>query len=64
MILVSVPVFLEMPFLLDLWLKNVPDYTVIFARLMVVNALIESLATGLPALVQATGKIKVFKEEE
>lgn len=61
MVIISVPIFLEAPFLLGVWLKNIPEYTVVFTRLMIINALIESLATGLPALVQATGKIKQFQ---
>jgi len=45
-----------------LWLKKIiPDYTIIFTRLMIINAIIESLAYPLITSIQATGKIKWYQ---
>lgn len=61
MLFPALPVLLETNFLLTLWLGELPAYTVIFCQLMIANALISGLGSGLPAVIQATGKIKYFQ---
>lgn len=61
MLLPALPLLLEIDYLLILWLGDVPIYTAIFCRLMIVNAIIDCLESGLPAAVQATGKIKYYQ---
>ena len=61
MLLPAMPILLETKYLLTLWLGDLPPYTVEFAQLMIINALITGLGGGLPAVVQATGKIKYFQ---
>lgn len=61
MLLPAMPLLLETKFVLELWLKDVPPYTTIFVQLMIVNSLIEVMNAGIPAAVQATGKIKYFQ---
>ena len=61
MLLPSLPLLLETDYLLTLWLGEVPKYTAIFCQLMIINALIDSLVSGIPAIIQATGKIKYFQ---
>lgn len=61
MLIPALPVLLETEFLLTLWLGNLPPYTVVFCQLMIINALISGLGGGLPAVIQATGKIKYFQ---
>lgn len=61
MSLVAFPVLLEMDFLLGLWLKEVPDSATEFCKLMVLGGLIGCLGEGIPALVNATGNIKVYQ---
>ena len=61
MSLVAFPVILEMDFLLGLWLKEVPDGSVIFCKLIVLNGLLSCLGEGIPALVNATGNIKTYQ---
>jgi O-antigen/teichoic acid export membrane protein len=61
MMVPSLPILLETKYLLSLWLGNIPPYTVIFCQLLLINALLYSLNSGLPALIQATGKIKYFQ---
>lgn len=61
MFAISLPMFLETPFLLDMWLKNVPDYTVLFTRLVIVNGLIEVLVNPLASSMQAYGKIRNYQ---
>lgn len=61
MLLPALPILLETDFLLTLWLGKLPPYTVVFCQLMIINALIGTLSSGLPAVVQAIGKIKYFQ---
>ncbi|MCF8341782.1 MAG: hypothetical protein K9I82_12460 [Chitinophagaceae bacterium] len=53
-----IPFFIEMPYLLKLWLKEVPEYTVIFCRLLLIRNLIEQLGWPLILGVHAKGNIK------
>jgi O-antigen/teichoic acid export membrane protein len=55
------PLQLELPFVLELWLKQIPEYVLIFIRIMLVNALIDSISYPLVGVSQATGNIKVFQ---
>jgi len=57
----ALPLFFEMPFILELWLKNVPAHTVEFCRAIIVLTLLIQLNTGLMTAVQAIGKIKVYQ---
>lgn len=61
MAIVAFPVILEMEFLLNIWLKDVPKNTIEFSRLMIVGALLGCLGEGIPALVNATGRIKTYQ---
>ena len=61
MLLPALPILLETDFLLSLWMGKVPVETSLFCQLMIVNALVDSMVAGLPAVIQATGKIKYFQ---
>ena len=61
MSLVAFPVIMDMQFLLEVWLKEVPEGTATFCRLMVLGGLIGCMGEGIPALTQASGKIKYFQ---
>ena len=55
------PIFVCAPYVLELWLKDVPDHSVTFVRLILVFTLNESLAIPLRTLSHATGKIRNFQ---
>ena len=60
LMLFAIPVMLETEYILTLWLKNVPDYTVVFLRLTIIGSMLNMLGgTGLTACF-ATGKIKTY----
>ena len=61
MLFLSLPVFYEAPFILDLWLDEVPDYTIIFTRLVIIYSLLETLSHPIQTTVSATGNIKWFQ---
>ena len=57
----TLPIILEIHYILKIWLKLVPEYTGILTRLILINALIDSVSGPLMAAVSATGKIKVYQ---
>ncbi|WP_066627073.1 MATE family efflux transporter [Labilibacter marinus] len=61
LLIISVPVIIEVELLLTIWLKNVPEYTILFTRLILVNRLIDCLTGTTNSVVQATGNIKYYQ---
>ncbi|AGA80596.1 hypothetical protein [Echinicola vietnamensis] len=59
-LLISLPIFIEAPFILKLWLGEVPEHTVVFVRLVMVRALIESYANPVATAQAATGKVRNY----
>lgn len=57
----ALPILFEIPFIFQIWLKNIPEYTVLFTRLIIIGALIDALSYPLMAAAQATGKIKGYQ---
>lgn len=57
-ILLAIPVFLEIDYILYIWLGNVPDYTSYFARIAIIQSLITCLNQPHATAMSATGKIK------
>ena len=60
MAIVAVPIIIEMPSVLAFWLKDVPEYTSLFCRLVLVAFLCDQLTIGLNVANQALGDIKVY----
>lgn len=58
--ILSVPFCFNAEYILSLWLKDVPDYAVIFTQLVLINSLIDSAAGSAICPALATGKIKNF----
>ncbi len=57
----SLPIVIEMKFIFGLWLGTVPEYTIPFTILVLVNMLVSSLNTPLSQTVQAVGKLKTYQ---
>lgn len=57
----SLPIILETPYILHLWLgDHVPPYTVIFTRLVLLTSFVSAFANPTSCIVYATGRIKWF----
>jgi O-antigen/teichoic acid export membrane protein len=57
--ILSLPILIESDYILTLWLKNVPEYTTVFARIVLIISLISALRNPFIAAMHATGKIKL-----
>lgn len=55
----ATPFMIEAPYILKLWLKNVPDWTIIFCRLAILKTIIEQLTQALDPAIAAEGNIKL-----
>lgn len=60
-IVLVMPILFTIDGLLEIWLKNVPEYTAIFCRLILIFLSIEAITAPLWMSVQATGKIKNYQ---
>ena len=61
MLCMSLPVILEAPTLLKLWLDTVPSHTVAFLRLIMCTCLLYALSNPVIIAIHATGNIKKFQ---
>lgn len=58
MMLLGLPIVFNAEFILEIWLKNVPDYTIIFVKILIFQSLFLVLTNPLWMLANATGQIK------
>lgn len=60
-LVLAVPVIVCCPFIIKVWLGEVPTYSVVFCRLIIVFMMIDALSTPLWMCVEAIGKIKTYQ---
>ena len=61
LLVIALPVIITPPYLLSIWLVDVPNYTVVFVRLALLFSLSECLAHALIKTIQATGNIRTYQ---
>lgn len=61
LLLLSLPFFVETDTILYIWLKIVPDNTVVFVRLILCITIIDSVANPLMVSAAATGKVRIYQ---
>lgn len=61
MALFSVPLMVEMPRILDIWLVQVPEFTTEFCRLALVVTLVYMLGAGLNTLLEGVGRVGGYR---
>lgn len=60
MYLLSLPVLLEAPLILQIWLKTVPDNTIVFLRIIICITLIYTIINPILVANNATGKVRTY----
>lgn len=61
LLLISLPILINTHYILALWLKVVPEHTVLFVRLSLALVLSEALSNPLIPAIQATGIIRNYQ---
>ena len=61
MCLMVIPLLITMPYLLKIWLKNVPEYCVVFCKFFLILNLVTQLSSGLMTAVQSSGRIRRYQ---
>jgi O-antigen/teichoic acid export membrane protein len=56
-----VPLYINLDFVLQIWLKNIPEYTIQFTRLILVYSLTDSFFGPLVISIHATGNLKKYQ---
>ena len=60
MFIMTLPIILEAPTILSIWLVEVPDYTIVFVQLSLVMGLCDSMGKAGYTACMATGKIRNY----
>lgn len=58
---ITMPIIIETEFILEIWLNQVPQYSVLFTRLILIALITETINNQLIAAIQASGKIKIYQ---
>ena len=61
MMIIAIPAFLEIEYVLKLWLQKIPTYTVIFAKLTIIMIIFDCLSRPLHLAIFATGTVKKYQ---
>ncbi|MBQ8607165.1 MAG: hypothetical protein IJ417_03125 [Bacteroidaceae bacterium] len=57
--LIGVPLFLEMDYVLGMWLYEVPEYTVVFARLTLLQGFVQAMDAPIGTGIHAVGRMRL-----
>lgn len=60
-LLPSIPILLNTNYILVLWLKKIPDNTVLFTRLIILDCLVDCMRLPLLALMHAQGNMRTYQ---
>lgn len=58
---ICLPILLETDFILSIWLKNYPDHTMEFVRLVLLLSMVDTLSSTQITFMLATGDIKYYQ---
>lgn len=61
MLILCLPLIVETPMILSIWLKEVPEGSVVFLRLLLVIVLVQKCTSPLATAVSSTGQIKRYE---
>ncbi len=61
LLLISLPVMIETENILRIWLKVVPEYTVVFTRIILCASLIDAIGNPLVTAAGANGKLRKYQ---
>lgn len=56
----AIPFIVDCPYILRIWLVNVPPYTLIFCQLAVFQVIFEQISNPLGTVIGAVGKVRLY----
>ena len=59
LLFIAIPVFIELEFVLKIWLGEYPDYTPIFLRIIIIQSLVQTMTRPIVMGLHATGKMRM-----
>ena len=60
-LIIAVPILVEAPYLINLWLGQIPEYAVEFSRLSIVISIITAMSTPIMTAAHSTGRIAFYQ---
>lgn len=61
LLFLSLPILLNTHYILEMWLKTVPEHSVLFVQLILILAMSESISYPISTAIQASGKIRNYQ---
>ena len=61
LLLLSLPIIIEAPFIIQLWLGQLPDYVVPFVRIIILISMVDAIGQPIMTATHATGKIALYQ---
>lgn len=58
----AIPFILETPYILHIWLKEIPDWAILFVRLQLINSLIDQSTFMVGKTIEVQGDIRVYSQ--
>ena len=58
---IAIPLIVELPLVLKLWLTDVPQYALEFTQLILLSSLVYQMSAGLMAGILAVGKMRKYQ---
>jgi Na+-driven multidrug efflux pump len=58
--IIGIPIIFEMNYIFKLWLKEIPDFTILFCSISMIGFILGQLTISVESAIFATGKIKFF----
>ncbi len=56
-----IPLLFSMQFILKIWLKEIPEYSIAFCSLILILSMVQQSTNGIMSLIQATGDIRNYQ---
>lgn len=60
-LILAVPIMVEAPSIIELWLGQLPEYVVEFSRLSIIVSIITAMSTPIMTAAHSTGKIALYQ---
>lgn len=60
-LIAAIPAFVDAPFIINLWLKQVPEHLVVLVRIVILYVIVDSLSGPFVTVAYAVGKLRNYQ---